>query len=82
MLADLEKRLEEQYYSFEFSKKVKQWILDSAYTPDFGARPLKRFIQDQVETLIAEKIIKGEIDTEHKYLLDLDSKGQLIVTTK
>ncbi|OPZ37502.1 MAG: Chaperone protein ClpB [Tenericutes bacterium ADurb.BinA155] len=79
MLADLHKRLEEQFYSFEFSKKVKQWILDSAYTPDFGARPLKRFIQDQVETLIAEKIIKGEVDTEHKYLLDLDSKGQLIV---
>jgi ATP-dependent Clp protease ATP-binding subunit ClpB len=78
MLADLEKRLEEQFYSFSFTDKLKHYILDSAYTPDFGARPLKRFIQDKVETAIAEKIIKGEIDTEHKYRLDVDEKGNLL----
>jgi len=78
MLTDLEKRLEEQFYSFSFTDKLKHYILDSAYTPDFGARPLKRFIQDKVETAIAEKIIKGEIDTEHKYRLDVDEKGNLL----
>ena len=70
MLNQLNERLKESYYSFEFSDALKQFILDSAYSPTFGARPIKRFIQNEVETRIAKKIIAQEVDTKSKYLVD------------
>ena len=73
MLNELKKRLEDQFYSVEFSDNIRKWIIDSAYTPSFGARPIKRFIQDKVETALATSIIKGEIDTKNKYLVDVSN---------
>lgn len=70
MLYELQGRLEGQFYSVEFTDALKKWILDSSYTPNFGARPIKRFIQDKVETALATSIIKGEIDTKNKFLVD------------
>ena len=70
MLHELQGRLEGQFYSVEFTDALKKWILDSSYTPNFGARPIKRFIQDKVETALATSIIKGEIDTKNKFLVD------------
>jgi len=80
MLEDLKKRLKEQYYSFDFSPRLERWILDEAYNPDFGARPIKRFIQDRIETAIAEKIVKGEVTTERKYLAGVDESGSITIT--
>ena len=75
LLNTLNNRLKESYFSFEFSDKVKHYILDSAYSETFGARPLKRFIQNNIETLIAKEIIQGNISTKYKYLLDyVDNK--------
>ena len=74
MLSNLNDRLKESYYSFEFSIALKSWILDSAYSPIYGARPIKRFIQNKVETIIANKIISEEVDTKHKYLVDYNGK--------
>ena len=70
MLNQLNNRLKESYFSFEFSDALKKYILDSAYSPTFGARPIKRFIQNEVETRIATKIIAQEVDTKSKYLVD------------
>lgn len=80
MLNELKGRLENQYYSVEFTDSSRKWILDSSYTPNFGARPIKRFIQDKVETSLATSIIKGEIDTKSKFLIDV--KGGDVVITK
>ena len=74
MLNNLNDRLKESYYSFEFSDALKSWILDSAYSPVYGARPIKRFIQNKVETVIANKIISQEVDTSHKFIVDFDGK--------
>ena len=71
LLNQLNDRLKESFYSFEFSDSLKDWILDSAYSPNFGARPLKRFIQNNVETVLATKIISGEVNTKDKYLVTL-----------
>ena len=71
MLNELKGRLEGQYYSVDFTDALRKWILDSSYTPNFGARPIKRFIQDKVETALATSIIKGEIDTKSKFLIDV-----------
>ncbi|MCR5308919.1 MAG: AAA family ATPase [Bacilli bacterium] len=70
MLNLLNRRLKESYYSVEFSNALKQYILDSSYSETFGARPIKRFIQNEVETLLATEIISEHIDTKHKYLVD------------
>ena len=70
MLFLLNKRLEESYYKVEFSPRLKNWILDTAYSPNFGARPIKRFIQNEVETKIATEIIQGKLSTKMKYLVD------------
>lgn len=77
MLRELSKRLEEMYYSVEFSDVLKHWVLDQAYSPTYGARPIKRFIQDKVETAIANAIIKGEIDTKLKYIVD-EKDGNIV----
>ena len=78
MLNNLNERLKESYYSFEFSNALKSWILESAYSPIYGARPIKRFIQNKVETIIANKIVSQEVDTDHKYLVDYDGKEVVI----
>lgn len=79
MLRELKGRLESQFYSVEFTDALKKWILDSSYTPNFGARPIKRFIQDKVETALATAIIKGEIDTKSKFLVDVKD-GQVTIS--
>ena len=78
MLSNLNSRLKESYYSFEFSDALKSWILESAYSPIYGARPIKRFIQNKVETIIANNIISQNVDTNHKYLVDYDGKEVII----
>ena len=79
MLNDLNRRLQESYYSFEFTDSLKEYILDSAYSPTFGARPIKRFIQNEIETRIATKIISQEVDTSSKYLVDYKENQIVIV---
>lgn len=70
MLNDLNKRLQESYFSFEFTDKVKEYILDNSFSLQFGARPIKRFIQNNVETIIAKEIISGNVNTTDKYVVD------------
>jgi ATP-dependent Clp protease ATP-binding subunit ClpB len=79
MLGELNKRLSEQYYSFSFSKGLSDFILDNAYSPTYGARPIKRFIQDKVETTLATAIIKGDVDTTQKYGVDVDKSGEIVI---
>lgn len=66
----LKARLANEGYEIDFSDKLKDFILDSAYSHEYGARPLKRFIQSNVETNIAKKIISGEIETMYQYLVN------------
>jgi len=59
-LAQLNARLDDKQLVCTVSPEAKQYIIDSAYDPQYGARPLRRFIQHSVETLIAREIISGE----------------------
>ena len=61
MLGELEKRLADKHLSVEVTDAAKQAIIEQGYDQNFGARPLKRFIQRKVETLIARKIIAEDI---------------------
>ncbi len=79
MLGELGERLKGQYYSVKFTDELRKWVLDSSYSPIFGARPIKRFIQDKVETALATAIIKGEIDTKHEFVADINAKNEVVV---
>jgi ATP-dependent Clp protease ATP-binding subunit ClpB len=61
ILADLARRLADKQLKIEVTEAAKEYIIDSGYDPIYGARPLKRFIQQQVETLVARKMIGENI---------------------
>jgi ATP-dependent Clp protease ATP-binding subunit ClpB len=79
MLNELRARLENQFYDVSFTDNLKNYVLDSAYSPEYGARPLKRFIQDKIETVLASAIIKGDMNTTDNYLVDVDKDGNVSV---
>ena len=79
MLHELSDRLKEQFISIEFAPSINQYVLNGAYSEEFGARPLKRFIQDKIETFLANKIVEGTLSTEKKYLLDLQGDQLTLV---
>ncbi|MEM0965784.1 MAG: ATP-dependent chaperone ClpB [Verrucomicrobiota bacterium] len=62
LVADLNTRLEERRIRIEPTEAAYEWIAEEGYDPVYGARPLRRFIQRQVETLMARAIISGEIE--------------------
>ena len=80
MLNELNNRLKESYYSFEFSDQLKAYVLENSFSLQFGARPIKRFIQNNIETLIAKEIVQGNVNTESKYVVDY--KDNKIVISK
>lgn len=80
-IADLRRRLKEKQLDVELTDSARSYIVDAGYDPVYGARPLKRFIQSKVETLIARKILSE--DLHHGSVLTVDYDGRdLFVTTK
>lgn len=71
LLEDLVKRLQEQEVELIYSDAVLDWIVKEGTDPDFGARPLKRFIQRHVETAVAKEVIKGELKEGQKLSLTM-----------
>jgi ATP-dependent Clp protease ATP-binding subunit ClpB len=61
LLADLNKRLAERRVTVVLDKKAKEWAAEKGYDPVFGARPLKRFLQRNIETKLARALIGGEV---------------------
>ena len=71
LIKELNDRLNDQHMSIEVTDRVKKWIADEAYEPQFGARPLKRFIQRQIETPLARKMIEMDLIEGLKVKVDL-----------
>lgn len=82
MLEDLQKRLKDKQLTVELSDKAKNYIVDEGYDPVYGARPLKRFIQSRVETLIAKIIIKGDIKQGDALIVDYDGEKLVVKERK
>ena len=70
LIADLNKRLAEQEISVELTNSAKNYLITNGYDAIYGARPLKRFVQKKVETLIAREIIKQTILPKQKVTID------------
>lgn len=77
LIADLQKRLEEKQITVNLTKAAKEYVVDQGYDPIYGARPLKRFIQSKIETLIAKEIITN--DVKPKSILTIDYNGNTLV---
>ncbi|MCA1320099.1 ATP-dependent chaperone ClpB [Bacillus tianshenii] len=81
LIKELQKRLENKHLQLKITEEAKQHIADRAFDPVFGARPLKRFIQKHIETLIAKEIIKGSIQDFQEIIISLQA-GKLEITAK
>lgn len=73
MIENLQKRLSDKQLSVNITQKAKDFIIECGYDVNFGARPLKRFIQSKVETLIAKLIISS--DLKPKTVINIDYDG-------
>jgi len=61
LVADLNKRLADRGIEVEFADDARDWVAERGYDPVYGARPLKRFLQKQVETRLARSLIAGDL---------------------
>ena len=82
---DVNKRLEEKELRIELTEAAKDFVVDGGYDPMYGARPLKRYLQKNVETLAAKLILAGNVGRGSTILIDVkdgkltaDTKGQIV----
>ena len=81
IMKDLNKRLADKQLKCELTERAKDYIVETGYDPAFGARPLKRLVQRDIETLLARKIIAGDIDQGTTLVVDVEN-GEYSVTAK
>lgn len=75
LIAGLNKRLDDKQITCEVTERAKTFIIDNGYDPIYGARPLKRFIQHHVETLLARKMIAEDLAPNTVVVVDADENG-------
>ena len=71
LIADLEKRLSEKQLHITVTNAAKDYIMEQGYDPVYGARPLKRFLQSRVETLLARKMIAEDLEPGTRLTVDV-----------
>ena len=81
MVKELSDRLADQELSLELTDAAKQMVVDNGYDPVYGARPLKRYLQNYVETLTAKEILSGDVHAGDTIVLDVKD-GAFTVSTK
>ncbi len=78
LVDELRKRVSERRLKLELTDAACHFIADSAYDPVFGARPLKRFIQRELETKVGRALIAGDIVADGKIIVDADDSGLIV----
>lgn len=73
-LADIQRRLDDRHITLNVSDKAKEFMAESAYTPVYGARPVKRYLQKFVETQIGKMIISGALTDRMNVKIDFDGE--------
>ena len=81
LLNELKERLLKQKIFISFTDETKEKILETAYDVEYGARPIKRFIQHKIESLIAKEIISSNILPNEEYLIDFEN-DDFVITKK
>ena len=81
ILEEINDKLKEQYIKIEFTDKALDYIVNEAYDPAYGARPLKRFVQKDIETNLSKMILSNEVPENSTVVLDSDGE-KLIYNVK
>ncbi len=79
MIAGLNKRLEDKQLKVTLTNTALNAVIDRGFDPVFGARPLKRYLQSKVETLIARKVIAADVAPGTELTVDLDDNGEIVI---
>jgi ATP-dependent Clp protease ATP-binding subunit ClpC len=79
MLDQLKKRLNEQDLDFTMSDKAIEKIAEEGFDPEYGARPLRRSIQKNIEDMLSEALLREEIKKGETTRIGLNSKGKFII---
>ena len=82
LIAELDQRLSDKQLRITVTEQAKQLIVDKGYDPVYGARPLKRFLQSAVETLIAKKIIKDDPEPDTNLTIDTENDSLVVKTDR
>ena len=77
-LAGLKARLKERSLALEITPEAKSFMINSSYDPLYGARPLKRFIQGELETMVAKEILSGELSAGSRMKVDTDGERLIL----
>ena len=81
MVRELSDRLADQELSLELTDAARTQVIENGYDPVYGARPLKRYLQNYVETLAAKKILSGDVHAGDTLVLDVKD-GEFVINTK
>ena len=79
MIADTNKRLEDREIKVELTDEAKKYVVDHGYDPVYGARPLKRYLQKNVETLAAKVILGDQLRAGNTIVIDTSEDGQKLI---
>lgn len=82
LLEELQKRLRDKQLGVHLTNRAKDFVVDNGYDPVYGARPLKRFLQRNVETLVGRLIISQDLAPGSSITVDLDENNHLAVSIK
>lgn len=82
LIGELNKRLEQNYLHVEITKDVKDKIVSDAYDERYGARPIRRYITKNIESLIAHKLIDTNLNVGSTIVVDLDKSGEFVINIK
>ncbi len=73
LVADVNKRLADREISISLTEAAKNYVVEGGYDPTYGARPLKRYLQKNVETMAARLMLKGDIGAQDTIVLDVEN---------
>ena len=79
LLNNLQKRLNDRQITVTLTQAARELVIDRGFDPVYGARPLKRYLQSQVETLVARRLVEGNVHAGQTLLIDADEKGDLYI---
>ena len=79
IIHEMEYRLKNRNITIELTDKAKEYVIGHSYDESFGARPIKRYVSETIETLIAMELIEGKILDNSKVVVDINSSGEIFV---
>ena len=81
LVADVNKRLADREISIFLTDDAKKYVVDGGYDPNYGARPLKRFLQKHVDTLAAKLMLQGDVGAQDTIIIDVED-GKLVARSQ